>query len=179
MPSELPPTIAAAAPLRLHPRMWSPLLPMAKCSPWLWPPSIQCYAVTWSEQDWSICLAQAKVHDEAQETWQLLEKSSLGPLCPALGAKQHTCTLHEQSPGFHSPHASPSRTPASQGGSSLLCRTPRLGHPICGSHCLLPSVGLQPCILPFPLSAHSGAQVPTCLLFFPSYSITCESFLQP
>ena len=49
----------------------------------------------------------------------------------------------------HNPPESPSGPPTNQWGSSLLCRIPGLGHPICSSHCSFPRVGVTLYILPF------------------------------
>lgn len=90
----------------------------------------------------------------SQETWQPMEQSSICPLCPASGASHfvHTAAPREQSPGF--PQTSPVRPSSpstSQVGSSHLCRTPGLGHAICGSNHSVPRAGVCLCNLPFPL----------------------------
>ena len=79
----------------------------------------------------------------------------------------------------NSPPVSLTGPPTSQGGSSSLCCTPGLRHPICGLNHSPCREGLCPCNLPFPLSPLPGSQVPTWLLVFPSYPFLCESFLQP
>ena len=63
----------------------------------------------------------------------------------------------------HSPPVSPASPP---GGSSSFCRTPGLGHPICGLNHSLPRESLHPWNLPSPLSAVPRAQVPSCRCIF-------------
>lgn len=92
------------------------------------------------------------------------------PSLPRLGASQHTGVWASLYALIRS-----SVPPTSQERLSLLCRTPELRHPFCGSHhSLLREVCL--CILLFPLNLLPGSQVLTWLLFSPSYPIMCRSF---
>lgn len=79
----------------------------------------------------------------------------------------------------YNPPVSPIGPPTSQEGSSSLCGTSGLGHPICDSNHLLSKVDLCPYNLPFLLSSLPGAQVLTLLLLFPCYLIRSRSVLQP
>ena len=62
-------------------------------------------------------------------------------------------------------------------GTVSFTYAPGLGLPICGLTCSVPRVGVLLCNLTFPLSPLPGVQVRTWLCFFPSYLITCVSYI--
>lgn len=131
-------------------------------------------AEAWSEWGWSVHLAQAEACGKVVKGNPEFAKADL---CPPCFRDKPTCAPHEQSPGFFRLLGCPCGPPTCQEGLSSLCRTPGVGHLVCGSTCSLPRVGVHWCDLSFPLSPFPGSQVPTQSLFFPFHLVTCVSFL--
>ena len=97
---------------------------------------------------------------------------------PCLKAKTVHEFLMSGIQASHSRSNCPNSPLMSRGFLSPPHKTPGLKHPIYVSHCLLPRADVCPCNLPSSLGSLPQAHVPTLLLFFPSYLITCVSFLE-
>lgn len=125
--------------------------------------SLRCNALLWCRVSGAgVCawLGLENWQRWSWETWQPLEQNC--PSSPALGASQHVCFSGAESKFPTILLLVPGGTPTSKRGSSLLCRTPGLEHPIRGSNCSFSRVSPLP-----------GPQVPTQLLFLLSYLIMC------
>ena len=77
---------------------------IAKLFPWPWQPSLQCGAVTWGKQCWSICSAQVRARSGVVLGNQSAScVVSICPLHPASGADRCSCVPHKQGTGFPPP----------------------------------------------------------------------------
>lgn len=80
-------------------------------------------------------------HSLRSVRWLLLGQTSL----PCLLTGQHPCTPHEWSLGSASISVSPTGSPGSHKGLSLLCGTLGLERPVCGSTRSLPRMSVHSC----------------------------------
>ena len=120
----------------------------------------------WSKQWWSICSARVGTCVERVRETHSHRSSPLITSPPCLRGKPAHELHRSRVQASHRPPVSPNHLPTSHGGLSPPCRTPGLGHQICGCRCSLPRAGIYLNSLLFPSKSpprDTGPNLITCI----------------